>query len=905
MNPIVDVPTVSLSSESITRFAEANADVVIASHTMQFYENYTMESISNLISFVKEESLTDPHWRLAEHIAARKANSLRIDETPEIAAAYTFGDAVRAGDVLAADGNAAPVRVPLDGVAAANRHAMRSAGAAARKAAALLAGNSSSFSSETDTTDSDSDSSGSDDCSYVGSLSSAGAECAGQWAAAEPTNAFAVLNLLTPIECEYVIASAEPHMKPLDKLYAKRTRLADRAMLRSPIVAQQLYRRLLPFIAKEDYVGRTPLCFGHDGVWAPLGLNECLKVFRYTKGGMFVPHRDGPWVPRGDQCSMYTVILYLNDDFVGGSTVLAGSDEHCGPQGIRTYDWAGYEGDAMVRMVPIQGAALLFNHDCWHAAHPIESGVKWILRTELVFQRIHSFYVDKDAFGTDETYRAARALYDASLAASEAGDRDTFFTSYQEVVKMQRAAMLSEAARRGGRLLSSLGFEELSNILSFLPVEAVVRCVMPLNRNTYAAVAQAPLWQELWEAEVARSGVPLPSAVGALGTLEAAVLAPLAAGRAAVEGLGAPFGQPFLPAEFSVCPHSDYFGLYRQRVHMRCAFAPAAVLLLGGGAVVVSQVPRARRSGFARRCIDSRRARLVRISAMASQSGAIKEKGFELLRADRYFGGLHSGAPYHMNMPSGEAMITSDNPDYLYEPALLVCPRTGAVEWSVLTSALETELEVADTPLIVVSHPAWAWSRAASTEEEGGGPTNSNTSAKSVFEANCRAAADALFVLAAAPAVGFYHPALCAALGYEASGLHRSGPHADRSMLTFALNSGGQRFLKDDSVISGGGGGGGGLPPPPNLYYIYTVDMKAWAIVAPADGSPSLAVDVSGADVVLTDSSEPFDTQLETKKASSHQQHVLDLTEVLAMGTRALAACPSLLGHLSFRVPSY
>ena len=864
LNPIADVPDFSLAAPTVAAFAEALKDVCIESHApakdykgnvetnitrmLAAPAGFTHRTAPTLVKGIEALKAGPMYERRAREEGVGVAGLGLTREKKKPPLSMTYGEVAAGAHGIDRIVAAGPSRTTLDSIVTPDMFASRFA---VREGGEFVEDNS---------------------------------------------NAFLVHNLLTPIECEYIIATAEPHMKPLDKLYAQRTRLADRAMLRGPTVAQQLCRRLMPFITKEDYVGRTPLCFGHDGVWAPLGLNECLKVFRYERGGMFVPHRDGPWVPRPDQCSMYTVVIYLNDDFVGGQTVLSGSHDYCGPQGCRTNDWSRSSG--MMHAVPIQGTALVLNHDCWHAAHPIDLGVKWILRTELIFQRVHSFYVDKDAFGTDETYRAARALYDASLAASEAGDRDTFFTSYQEVVKMQRTAMLSEAARRDDRLLSSLGFEELSNILSFLPVEAVVRCVMPLNRNTYAAVAQAPLWQELWEAEVARSGVPLPSAVG--GTLEAAVLAPLAAGRVAVEGLGAPFGQPFLPTEFSVCPHSDYFGLYR----LRRAFAPAAVLLLGGGAVVVSQVPRARRSGFARRCTDSRRARLVRISAMAPQSGAKKEKGFELLRADRYFGGLHSGAPYHMNMPSGEAMITSDNPDYLYEPALLVCPRTGAVEWSVLTSALETELEVADTPLIVVPHPAWAWSRAASTEE-GGSTTNSNTTARSVFEANCRAAADALFGLAAAPGVGFYHPALCAALGYEASGLHRSGPHADRSMLTFALISGGQRFLKDDSVISEGGGGGGASPPPPNLYYIYTVDMTAWTIVAPADGSPSLAVDVSCADVVLTDSSEPFDTQLTTKKASSHQQHMLELTEVLAMGTRALAACPSLLGHLSFRVPSY
>ena len=103
----------------------------------------------------------------------------------------------------------------------------------------------------------------------------------------ENTNAFELRNALEPAECRYIIKTAEPLMASLDALYAESTRSADRAMIRSPTVAQQLYDIILPYLEKRDYADRTPLCFGQDGVWLPLGLNECLKVFRYTDNGHF------------------------------------------------------------------------------------------------------------------------------------------------------------------------------------------------------------------------------------------------------------------------------------------------------------------------------------------------------------------------------------------------------------------------------------------------------------------------------------------------------------------------------------------------------------------------------------------------------------------------------------------
>ena len=761
------------------------------------------------------------------------------------------------------------------------------------------------------------------------------------------SNAFLVHNLLTPIECEYIIATAEPHMKPLDKLYAQRTRLADRAMLRSPTVAQQLCRRLMPFITKEDYVGRTPLCFGHDGVWAPLGLNECLKVFRYDRGGMFVPHRDGPWVPRPDQCSMYTVVIYLNDDFVGGQTVMSGSHDYCGPQGCRTHDWESSAKSSMMHAVPIQGTALVLNHDCWHAAHPIDLGVKWILRTELIFQRVHSFYVDKDAFGTDETYRAARALYDASLAASEAGDRDTFFTSYQEVVRMQREAMLSEAARRGGRLLPSLGLEELSNILSFLPIEAVVRCVMPLNRNTYAAVSQAPLWQDLWEGHV-RGALPMGGSLSHVDACAARLMAPMAALSRLTEA-PADSSAPGEHAEDSPAHcHGDYFGLYRQHVWLSRRFAPAALLLLDSGAVIAAPTDIAKRPGHTfsfRDCHSPNTEPVGVLDASVALRGKIDTKtpatagavyrahcaalaagrGQELFRLERYFGSWLYAYPYHMNQPKGEVLCTSDDEGDC-EGQLggsakhTVDPIDGKVEWSVAAASLDRIVEAADTPIIVVAHPSWhvpprlVAADASSSEDD--------SAAR-----HCREAVDALFGLLSVPAVGFYHPGLCAAVGYEAMLREGGDVSSVPAVLTFEMRYGFTMF---------GGAPVGGLHDDAVKKYYFTVNMRNLCVEACAVcGGGVRPSAMPSPDVILVDcmaKPEPYEYRQQGNPAPpllsgdallpadcdllaavradvSEQRYggvvpqVFALCEVLAKGAAVIGACPALRGALTYRIP--
>jgi prolyl 4-hydroxylase len=94
------------------------------------------------------------------------------------------------------------------------------------------------------------------------------------------------------------------------------------------------------------------------------------RIYRYRPGQYFKPHRDGSFQD-ADRESLVTALFYLNDSD-GGETVLM-------PYGPRE-QWA-YRAIA-----PKAGDALLFEHRVWHEGRQVNSGEKYVLRTDLFYQ---------------------------------------------------------------------------------------------------------------------------------------------------------------------------------------------------------------------------------------------------------------------------------------------------------------------------------------------------------------------------------------------------------------------------------------------------------------------------------------------------------------------------------------
>ena len=528
-------------------------------------------------------------------------------------------------------------------------------------------------------------------------------------------NVFTLHNILSPTECRWLISTAEPLLEPVDHLFEQRYRKSERVLLKSPKIAQQLYNRILPHLRASDYKNRIPLCFGQSGSWVPFGLNECLKVTKYTPGGLFAYHRDGPWIPREDQASIYTVIIYLNEEFRGGMTELGRThvDKSESPKKMRIKERiidftlccgaAGQETRQSMyasTLVPTTGTALLFNHDLWHAGLPVENGCKYILRTELIFQRVHNLYVDRYAFTSDEKYFECRELYNRSQRAMMEGRRREFVEMYQEVVARQLEALRSSQRilSRSKAILSSVNDDVMSCVFYYLGDPDLLR-VSLCSTASYYRVVQSDVWRLKAEAR-------FPSCIQFSDASQI-----LKSQRAVVSKL------PL-----------DWYTVYAQRVKLTREFMPAAVWLRTEGSVII--------------CNEGGTAVPYRHDVQFGLDEDTLETAFELegvrfrVRESEWRSEYveDSVIPEHLNFPDdqrfcfhspivtglwetfgpGNIDLSSVLPDEGEEPPLtdshhgtLICQPSGEVRWDVMSSLLIAMYDPVWTPTLIVGHPLW------------------------------------------------------------------------------------------------------------------------------------------------------------------------------------------------------
>ena len=83
-----------------------------------------------------------------------------------------------------------------------------------------------------------------------------------------------------------------------------------------------------------------------------------------TEGQYFKWHGDGPFIRSQEEPRLFTVMVYLNDGFEGGTT-----DFQFGPS-----------------IAPRRGMLLLFEHSLVHQGAPVLQGCKYVLRTDVMFR---------------------------------------------------------------------------------------------------------------------------------------------------------------------------------------------------------------------------------------------------------------------------------------------------------------------------------------------------------------------------------------------------------------------------------------------------------------------------------------------------------------------------------------
>lgn len=96
-----------------------------------------------------------------------------------------------------------------------------------------------------------------------------------------------------------------------------------------------------------------------------IGLNERFRFYRYEPGQRFAPHYDGAYERENGERSEFTFLIYLNDDFEGGST--------------------SFFQPGRFHVQPKTGSLLLFHHPQLHEGAAVESGTKYVLRSDVMY----------------------------------------------------------------------------------------------------------------------------------------------------------------------------------------------------------------------------------------------------------------------------------------------------------------------------------------------------------------------------------------------------------------------------------------------------------------------------------------------------------------------------------------
>ena len=198
--------------------------------------------------------------------------------------------------------------------------------------------------------------------------------------------AFTATNVLSREECLALVAAGESSQFRCSG-EAGGPRFAgnrSRATFLDPSTAATLFQRLGPVIPTSHTHDSSLLDEHHllgpdvpSGNYAPVAVNEFMRISKYESSlhHEFRKHTDTAYCRDEHYVGFWTLLLYLNDDFEGGETVL--------------YDYCddGWKDEEVFRVTPEIGKVFAFYHYQLHAGLRVASsgGTKLCLRTEIMF----------------------------------------------------------------------------------------------------------------------------------------------------------------------------------------------------------------------------------------------------------------------------------------------------------------------------------------------------------------------------------------------------------------------------------------------------------------------------------------------------------------------------------------
>lgn len=177
---------------------------------------------------------------------------------------------------------------------------------------------------------------------------------------------FVLHDFLSSDECAALIRRSENltyETGTVGGAVAEGIRNNERVLLDDKPLADKLFHRALPWF---------PQVVEHR---RPVRFNERWRFYRYRPGQTFQPHRDGSYLSlKSYEQSEVTFLIYLNDNMTGGETRFFADIDQAAQR------------CPYLTVKPRTGAALVFLHSIWHEGSVVQSGEKYVLRTDVMYK---------------------------------------------------------------------------------------------------------------------------------------------------------------------------------------------------------------------------------------------------------------------------------------------------------------------------------------------------------------------------------------------------------------------------------------------------------------------------------------------------------------------------------------
>lgn len=171
---------------------------------------------------------------------------------------------------------------------------------------------------------------------------------------------FLIKDFLTKNQCDFFIEKGEEISFQEAKVNIDGTQVVlkgvrnnKRIMFKDKELAYEIWEKLKSF---------SPSKKGYEA----MGPNELFRIYKYNKEERFKMHRDGSFKRNETESSLYSLLIYLNENFEGGETYF----------------------EKGINIKPKTGDVLIFRHPLRHEGKKITSGTKYVLRTDIMFKNL-------------------------------------------------------------------------------------------------------------------------------------------------------------------------------------------------------------------------------------------------------------------------------------------------------------------------------------------------------------------------------------------------------------------------------------------------------------------------------------------------------------------------------------